>query len=118
MDNLYLPSREAKLDALNTVEFPPIGLDFGTSNSVLAHYTDEFHQRGAYAYALPLLNGSSIFPSIIYYNKASNKYITGGAARMKLVTEPDSVATSIKRKISSDYIEIAAATGSGITSIL
>ena len=107
MDNLYLPSREAKLDTLNTVEFPPIGLDFGTSNSVLAHYTDEFHQRGAYAYALPLLNGSSIFPSIIYYNKASNKYITGGAARMKLVTEPDSVATSIKRKISSDYIEIA-----------
>lgn len=107
MDNLYLPSREAKLDTLNTVEFPPIGLDFGTSNSVLAHYTDEFHQRGAYAYALPLLNGSSIFPSIIYYNKASKKYITGGAARMKLVKEPDSVATSIKRKISSDYIEIA-----------
>ena len=57
MDNLYLPSREAKPDTLNTVEFPPIGLDFGTSNSVLAHYTDEFHQRGAYAYALPLLNG-------------------------------------------------------------
>ena len=52
MDNLYLPSREAKPDTLNTVEFPPIGLDFGTSNSVLAHYTDEFHQRGAYAYAL------------------------------------------------------------------
>lgn len=107
MDNLYLPSREAKPNELNTVEFPPIGLDFGTSNTVLAHYTDEFHQRGAYAYALPLLNGCNIFPSIIYYNKISNKYITGGAAKMKQVTEPDAVATSIKRKISFKDIEIA-----------
>ena len=54
MDNLYLPSREAKPDTLNTVEFPPIGLEFGTSNSVLAHNTDEFHKRGACAYALQL----------------------------------------------------------------
>lgn len=107
MDNLYLPSREAKPDTLNTVEFPPIGLDFGTSNSVLAHYTDEFHQRGAYAYALPLMNGSNIYPSIVYYNRNTKQYITGGAARMKLVTEPNSVATSIKRKISSESIEIA-----------
>lgn len=107
MANLYLPTREAKPSTLNTVEFPPIGLDFGTSNSVLARYTDEFHQRGAFAYTLPLLNGSNIFPSIVYYNKSSKKYITGGAARIKLVTEPGSVATSIKRKISSEYIEIA-----------
>lgn len=107
MDNLYLPFREAKPNTLNTVEFPPIGLDFGTSNSVLAHYTDEFHQRGAYAYALPLLNGSNIFPSVIYYNKTLDKYITGCAAKMKQVTEPDAVVTSIKRKISLENIEIA-----------
>lgn len=107
MDKFYLPSHETKPDTLNTVEFPPIGLDFGTSNSVLAHYTDEFHQRGAYAYALPLMNGNNIFPSIVYYNKNSEQYITGGAAKMKAVTEPYSVAVSIKRKISSKYIDIA-----------
>lgn len=108
MDNLYLPSREAKPNEPNTVEFPPIGLDFGTTNSVLAHYTDEFHQRGSYAYTLPLLDGSNIFPSIIYYNKTSGKYLTGAAAKMKLLTEPDAVITSVKRKISAQTIEMAA----------
>lgn len=107
MDNLYLPSRDAKTEELNTVEFPPIGLDFGTTNSVLAHYTDEFHQRGACAYTLPLLSGSNVFPSIIYYDKTSNKYITGVAAKMKMLTEPDAVAISVKRKISAQNIEIA-----------
>ena len=107
MDKLHLPSREAKPNSLNTVEFPPIGLDFGTSNSVLAHYTDEFHQRGAYAYALPLFDGRNIFPSIIYYNKSKGKYVTGGAAKVKKILEPGSVATSVKRRISSEYIDIA-----------
>ena len=107
MDKLYLPSREQGPEALNTVEYPPIGLDFGTSNSVLAHYTDEFHRRGAYAYALPLLDGRNIFPSIICYNKATGKFVTGGAAKVKLVLAPDSVATSIKRRISSGSVDIA-----------
>ena len=107
MENIYLPSREAKPNIWNTIEYPPVGLDFGTSNSVLGHYTDEFHQRGAYAYALPLLNGGNIYPSVIYYNKQTKKYATGEAARLKQITEPDAVATSIKRKISCKDIEIA-----------
>ncbi|MBE6187932.1 MAG: Hsp70 family protein [Rikenellaceae bacterium] len=106
-DNLYLPSREDVQDAKNTVEYPPIGLDFGTSNSVLAHYTDEFHRRGAYAYALPLLNGGNVFPSIVYYNNEQNRYETGTAAKIRQLIESEAVATSIKRKISLEYIDIA-----------
>lgn len=107
MDSIYLPSREPQFDVPNTVEFPPIGLDFGTTNSVLAHYTDEFHQRGAYAYQLPLLNGGNIYPSVVYYNRMNDKYITGVAAKMKLFTDPNAVVTSVKRQISSQAIQIA-----------
>ena len=107
MENIYLPSRQENTQTLNTAEFPPIGLDFGTSNSVLGHYTDEFHRRGAFAYSLPLLNGRSIYPSVVYFNRKTNQYTTGIAARNKQIIEPDAVAASVKRYISGKEVEIA-----------
>lgn len=107
MENVYLPSRDSKPQGQNTVENPPIGLDFGTTNSVLAHYNDEFHHRESTAYSFPLLDESSVYPSLLYYNKTLDKFSTGIAAKTKLVTEPEAIATSVKRKISEKEIRIA-----------
>lgn len=106
-NQVYLPSREDNRHIPNTVEFPPIGLDFGTTNSVMAHYTDDFHQQGPIPYSLPLLGGSSLFPSLLYFDKNSHSFATGAAAKMKLLTEPSAVVSSIKRHISDVNITVA-----------
>ena len=107
MDNIYLPSRAASSSNLNISENPPLGLDFGTTNSVLAHFTDEIHRKGAFAYSFPLLDGSHIYPSILYYDETSDTTFTGLAAKVRAITNPEGIITSIKREISKEFIKLA-----------
>ncbi len=70
-----------------------IGIDLGTTNSVLSHYT----KTGPIT--IPIDN-DKLLPSVIHLSDEG--YIVGKIAKNLLVLEPDKTVSSVKRKMGQD----------------
>ncbi|MBL8675148.1 MAG: Hsp70 family protein, partial [Rhodospirillales bacterium] len=69
---------------------PAVGIDLGTTNSVVAVARDGRPE------ALRDEHGAALVPSVVHYG-ADGGVVVGDAARARLVAEPDRVVTSVKR---------------------
>ncbi|MFK7807659.1 MAG: Fe-S protein assembly chaperone HscA [Saprospiraceae bacterium] len=77
-----------------------IGIDLGTTNSLVAYIKDEkpvvvYDDQGK----------SALVPSIIHFNE-SNKVIVGEEARQKLVEQPQRTIYSVKRLMGKSYDDL------------
>ncbi len=73
-----------------------IGIDLGTTNSVVAVY------EGGEAKIIPNPEGGRLTPSVVAFNKNGERLI-GQVAKRQAVTNPDRTIMSIKRKMGTDY---------------
>ena len=85
---LILPSHSKPITGLRLN--PPIGLDFGTSNSVISSFADELHRRGSFVYSLPV-TGSFMYPSLVYHESKSGILKGGVLAYNRRNLEPENI---------------------------
>ena len=100
---LILPSHSKPITGLRLN--PPIGLDFGTSNSVISSFADELHRRGSFVYSLPV-TGSFMYPSLVYHESKSGILKGGVLAYNRRNLEPENIIHSIKRRILEEEVEV------------
>ena len=72
-----------------------IGIDLGTTNSLVAYWKDEKAQLISDAF------GNTLFPSIVSFVK-EKEVAVGIAAKEQLVLRPDCTASSFKRYMGTD----------------
>ncbi len=72
-----------------------IGIDLGTTNSVVAV------MEGGEPVVIPNAEGNRTTPSIVAFVK--NERVVGEIAKRQAITNPDHTISSIKRKMGSDY---------------
>jgi len=75
----------------------PIGIDLGTTISVVAHVTDEGNVE-----ILKDGNGDTLTPSVVYFESAGN-IIVGTEAKKFGLLAPGRVVAAIKRKMGTDF---------------
>lgn len=75
-----------------------IGIDFGTSNSVMSGYFQSTLLKGPVSFNFPL-TGSQLYPSIAFLDRESVAIRTGPLAYRKRITDSDNVISSVKRHI-------------------
>lgn len=101
----YLPSKRQNETRIYTKEeFPILGIDFGTTNSVVSYYIDAPHFHGT----KPVCHsqtGNTLFPSVVYFDSRSG-FITGLLAFQRRLLYPSKVISSIKRSLLSEKILI------------
>jgi molecular chaperone HscA len=85
-------------------ETPAIGIDLGTTNSVVAVARDGRPE------ALRDDHGASLVPSVVYYG-ADGTTEVGTAARRRLADDPDRVVSSIKRLMGRGAADVTALAG-------
>ena len=73
----------------------PIGIDLGTTNSIVAYVRD-----GAPA-ALTTCDGGSLLPSVVHYGE-NGAVLVGRAAKAQLTRSPESTIASVKRFMGRD----------------
>lgn len=73
-----------------------IGIDLGTTNSVMAI------MEGGKPVVIPNSEGDYLTPSIVSFTKTGER-IVGALAKRQLVINPDRTVKSIKRKMGTDY---------------
>ena len=83
---------------------PPIGIDLGTSNSVISHYANTSRARGAFVYQLNTYGGvrdKTLMPSCVFLQKdeEDEELLVGVGAENKWKVDPLSYAKAIKRYI-------------------
>jgi molecular chaperone HscA len=78
-----------------------VGIDLGTTNSLVAIIHPETHK----AVALKEHNTSSLVPSIIYFDEQGN-IVVGEEAKVKLLTSPERTIFSAKRLMGKSYKDI------------
>lgn len=79
----------------------PIGIDFGTTNSVMSRYAHTILKDGPESLNFPL-TGSMLYPSIALVDAEISGIRTGIAAYNKRFTEPEKIVSSVKRKITEN----------------
>ncbi|ETR72717.1 MAG: Chaperone protein dnaK [Candidatus Magnetoglobus multicellularis str. Araruama] len=79
-------------------KYPPIGIDFGTSNSAIAKWVNTIKHTGTRVYTLND-QVQYLMPSFVYLD-SDGEFIAGKGAYNKRIAEPDRVAACVKRKIS------------------
>lgn len=87
-----------KSHSLNT---DPIGIDFGTTNSVMSRYSHSLLKTGPENLNFPI-TGSNLYPSIAFIDEKKCEIRTGGAAYSRKFMEPESIVSSVKRRIAED----------------
>jgi len=94
---------ETSNNAINYEANPPIGIDLGTSNSVIARWVNTLRMTGSSVYKLNDQN-SFLMPSVVHYDRdeddSKGQFIVGKLAKTKQVMNPESVVTNVKRRIS------------------
>ncbi|GMV13483.1 MAG: chaperone protein DnaK [Polyangiaceae bacterium] len=68
----------------------PIGIDLGTTNSIVAHVRDER------PVALTTCDGTALLPSVVYYGEHGN-VVVGASAKVYATLAPQSTLASVKR---------------------
>jgi len=86
-------------------KYSPVGIDFGTTNSILAKYTNTQRKQNTAEPFNHNINGlekdSRFFPSMVFGEKTDSKLQAGKHAYSRRISYPEKVASSIKRKIST-----------------
>lgn len=75
----------------------PIGIDLGTTFSVVAHVTDD----GAID-ILPNENGDMLTPSVVFF-EAAGRVTVGAEAKASAPVTPDRVIAAVKRHMGTDF---------------
>ena len=78
-----------------------VGIDLGTTNSLVAI----IHPESKQPIALKEHDGSSIIPSVIYFDETGNALV-GDAAKEFLATSPERTVFSAKRLMGKNYKEV------------
>ncbi|MDD3269796.1 MAG: molecular chaperone DnaK [Syntrophomonadaceae bacterium] len=73
-----------------------VGIDLGTTNSVIAI------MEGSEPAVITNAEGERLTPSVVGFSK-SNERLVGRVARRQAITNPDRTIVSIKRKMGTDY---------------
>jgi molecular chaperone DnaK len=68
-----------------------VGIDLGTTNSVVAV------MEGGEPVVIPSAEGSRLFPSVVAVNPKNNERMVGQVARRQSITNPDNTIFSVKR---------------------
>ena len=68
-----------------------VGIDLGTTNSVVAV------MEGNEPVVIPSAEGSRLFPSVVAVNPKNNERMVGQVARRQAITNPDNTIFSVKR---------------------
>ena len=68
-----------------------VGIDLGTTNSVIAV------MEGGEPVVIPSAEGSRLFPSVVAINPKNNERLVGQVARRQSITNPDNTIFSVKR---------------------
>src|SRR5260221_12833949 len=68
-----------------------IGIDLGTTNSVMAV------MEGGEPTVIPTVEGGRLLPSVVAVNPKTNERLVGQAARRQAVVKPENTIFSIKR---------------------
>ena len=76
-----------------------IGIDLGTTNSVVAV------MEGGEPTVIPTAEGSRLLPSVVAYNKNGERLV-GQTAKRQAVVNPDNTVSSIKRFMGRRYDEV------------
>jgi len=73
-----------------------VGIDLGTTNSVIAV------MEGGEPTVIPLAEGSRLCPSVVGFSKTGERLV-GQLAKRQAITNPDRTIASIKRHVGTDY---------------
>ena len=73
-----------------------LGIDFGTSNSLIAVYKNDGHVE-----VINSDNGDKFFPSVVHF-KNDKEVIVGSNAKAVEVIEPECTISNVKRFLGSD----------------
>jgi molecular chaperone DnaK len=73
-----------------------VGIDLGTTNSVIAFL------EGGEPTVIPLAEGSRLCPSVVGFSKSGERLV-GQLAKRQSITNPDRTISSIKRQMGTDY---------------
>ena len=68
-----------------------VGIDLGTTNSVVAV------MEGGEPVVIPSAEGSRLFPSVVAVNPKTSERMVGQVARRQAITNPDNTIFSVKR---------------------
>lgn len=85
---------------------PVIGLDFGTTNTVLSCYIHNFNFRGPQSVTFSQ-TGSELYPSFALYNQSKDNFLTGLAAYKRRMVDPEKVIRSVKRHLGTEFLNVA-----------
>src|ERR1700761_3466705 len=78
-----------------------VGIDLGTTNSLIAIVREDTRQP----VALKETDGLALVPSIVHFDKEGNITV-GNAARELLVAEPERTIYSVKRLMGKSYKDV------------
>jgi molecular chaperone HscA len=78
-----------------------VGIDLGTTNSLIAIVRQDSHEP----IALREIDGLTLVPSIVYFDEHGNPTV-GNAAREHLVSEPERTIYSVKRLMGKSYKDV------------
>lgn len=101
----YLPNRkQPEVYSYTREDSPILGIDFGTSNSVISYYIEAPHFHGT----KPICHaqtGDVLFPSVVFFDK-TNGLVSGPLACQRRLLYPNKVLSSVKRKLVCDTLII------------
>lgn len=109
MDAILPSSRRNHIDMCDSdfvpEDRPIIGLDFGTTNTVMAQYIHNFNFKGPQSITFTQ-TGDELYPSIAWFDYSRDKLITGQAAYRRRVSEPWNIISSVKRNLEEKNLVI------------
>ena len=85
----------------NNLNSAPIGIDFGTTNSVMSRYAHSLMKTSPENLNFPI-TGSNLYPSIAIIDEKKCEIRTGKAAYTRKFIEPENIVSSVKRRIVDD----------------
>lgn len=95
----YLPgARKSNAEIYSEENNPLIGIDFGTTNSVVSQFIHAPHYRGPKVYTHSD-SGDTLFPSFVLYNDAKKNFVSGSLAYKRRLITPEKIVSSIKRHL-------------------
>ncbi len=92
--------KEGTVDRTDTVKDIIIGIDLGTTNSLVAYMKD-----GAPVCVKDKEGNNALVPSVLHF-AVDGSVVTGQAAREKLISDPQNTIYSVKRLMGKNYQDV------------